>query len=275
MYKRARSNSFSDYNVVSYQSQPMDYSVGRSRKSRPLLPYKRKAGQKTALSKKIDSAISRRLENKVHVDYSSNINVTLAGLTLAPVTRYLLPQLAQGLGQASRIGNEIKIRSGILTVALNTNQFGATATGLPSNVRVMVVSSKTVNGITLATADFNNFWQIGNTDADFQGNMLDMLFEINKDQWTVYFDKVCKLGMTSGSNVNNNAYDNSHMQQIFTIDWGKYFKSSIKYEDTGTAPQNRNLFLVLQWCRADGGAMTQGDVGAELHYTNIIKYEDA
>jgi len=275
--KRARTNSYSDYNVVSYQSQPMGGTFARPFKKRTL-PVNRKKGRKDPLSKKIDSAISRRLENKSFVNYGANQSLMLAGLTLAPAQVYLLPEVAQGFGSNARIGNEIKIRSGVLTLAINTTQYAATAGGLPTNVRVLLVSSKVTNDNTISSIDANTFFQIGNTDADFQGTMLDMLLPVNTDQYTVYYDKIIKLGMANGVQTagNFNMFDNSSAQQVLTIDWGQWFKSPLKYQDgTPNYPQNRNLHVLLQWCRVDGGTATQGDVAAEYHFTNVVKYEDA
>lgn len=270
--KRARTTSFADYNAVS-QSTAMD---SRPYKRRNLLSYKKKT-PKDGLSKKIDSAISRRLENKSYVNYAANQSIMLAGLTLAPAQQYLLPVIAQGFGSSGRIGNEIKIRSGVLTLAINTTQYAATASGLPTNVRVLLLSSKVTNDNSISSVDANTFFQIGNTDADFQGTMLDMLLPVNTDQYTVYYDKVVKLGMANGvqTSGNFNMFDNSSSQQLLTIDWGQWFKSPLKFQDNDTVPTNRNLFLVLQWCRVDGGSATQGDVAAEYHFTNVVKYEDA
>lgn len=278
MYKRARSTSYGDYNQVS-QSQGFSnmyrpYSKSSNKNPRTYLPSKKK-DKKSQLAKKINSAISRRIENKVFVGYGSNLSIPTAGTTLAPVYQNLLPVLSQGLGQSGRIGNNIKIRSAVLTLAVNTTQFGTSATGLPSYVRFWLVSSKVSNGTTLTTTQFNNFFQLGNTDADFQSNMLDVLFPVNNDEWTVYHDQTVKVGMTSGSNVNNVQYDNSDASIITKIDWGSNFKSAIQYEDTSTSPTNRNLFLILQWVRADGTQLTQGDTTCEYHYTNVVKYEDA
>jgi len=276
MSKRARSDS---YNVVSYQSQPMDTQVSKGR----FLATRRRSFKKTrqtALNKTINQAISRRLETKEYVDFGANQSIISASLTVAPAQKYLLPVITQGLGQASRIGNQIKIRSGILRLRFNltANSFNVSNQS-PALIRVWIVSYKVENTNLLGSPDFNSFFETGNSSVDFQSNMLDTLLPVSGSNWTVYYDKVHKVGLgaISSSNTNGTYPDNSTFTQELMIDWGQHFKSPLEYDDqlSASVPRNRNCFVLLQSVKADGTSNSEGESYSEFHYVNTVKYEDA
>jgi len=258
------------YNQVS-RSNTMDrpYSKSSSKlfKKKPL-----KKITKTDISR----AISRRLENKIIVDYAANQTILPASSTVAPTSRYLLPLLSQGLGQGNRIANQIHIRKARTSLYINTKRTGDNMINNPLMIRVWLVSSKIVNSNTAPA--WNEFFQTGNLSAPFQQTMLDMILPVNKNEFVVYFDKTYKVGLGAilASNIDTtNSLDNSSMNHRIDIDWEQHFKSAIDYNDTNTVPTNRNLFLLFQCVRADGAAMVSStESGAEFHIANTVSYED-
>lgn len=105
-----------------------------------------------------------------------------------------------------------------------------------------------------------------------------MMLPVNKDLFTCYFDKTYKIGLGSilASNTNTtNALDDSSFNQKIQVEWGKYFKQSLNYNDNDPDPTNRNLHLLFTCVRADGSATVDTvNSGAEYHITNTVKYED-
>lgn len=141
-YKRSRTNSYGDYNQVS-QSQSSGYMLGSNSKSSKKFPTKKYTKKITKAD--IDRAISRRLENKIYVDYQANQTIAPASTTVTPTSRYLLPRITQGLTQSTRIGNSIHIRNAYLTIFINCQRRSDNMIDSPLMVRVWLVSSKIIN----------------------------------------------------------------------------------------------------------------------------------
>ena len=273
MYKRARTTSYGDYNQVSQ-------SENTSGMYRPYLKGSSKVPKRKPYKKitktDINRAISRRLENKITVDFAANQTILPADTGFPPTSRYLLPVISQGLGQGNRIGNSAHIRSGKICMFINLSTSSDTTSLTPLMVRVWLLSYKASN--SNAAPSFTTFFQTGSSTVGFQKSMLDMILPVNKDQFTVYFDKTYKLGVSGVLATNTNAgvnLDNSSFNQRIDIDWGKYFNEALDFNDTDNVPQNRNLHMVWTAVRADGGTIVSTTAsGAEYHLTNTVKYED-
>ena len=105
----------------------------------------------------------------------------------------------------------------------------------PAYVKMWVVSSKLTNTASLSATLINtNFLETGSGTSGLQGNMLDMCFKVNKDHWTVHATKTVKLGLTSlPATATAGYFDNGSFSLPFTFNFGKYFKSMLKYSDDG------------------------------------------
>lgn len=255
-----------------------------AKRSRRFAPKKRlgkrvprKSGPaRKSITKIVKSIISRQAENKAWFNYGLNQTIgTASGNT--PTNLNLLLTPAQGTGHSNRIGNEIRVKSGYIRGHVNILPYDSiiNALPLPCYVKMWVVSCKAINTTTLSSTSIaSNFFDIVNSAVGFQGNMLDMDFTPNKDNWVVHATKTVKIG--SGYNftgpVSNLSYfDNSPMSAPFYFNIGKTMKT-IKYDDTG-APTNKNMFIVFQAVPANG-AGAFGNVLAEFHYSTRIEYED-
>lgn len=276
-YKRARSTSYGNYAEVS-QSQNDGYrpTLYRPIKSRAM-PKKLMASKKRATTGDVNRILSKRIEGKHYNDYGANQSIIVCNAANPPSTRNLLPVLSQGLGQGNRIGNAVRVRSSKLVVFVNVTSAASDIAATPTMIRVWIVSSKILNTNAPASLQFTDFFQLGSSNSGFQGNMLDMLFPVNTDNWTVYMDKTIKVGLGSipATNVNNNYPDNSSFNHKFEFDWSDNFKSKLDYDDAPTEVTNRNLFMVYCACRSDGASATAGTTIAEFHFTNNVIYEDA
>jgi len=62
------------------------------------------------------------------------------------------------------------------------------------------------------------------------------------------------------------------MSVPFSFSYGKHCKT-LKFDDSGPVPTNRNMFIVFQAVSANG-ASGGGYIPAEYHYTNRVDYED-
>lgn len=118
------------------------------------------------------------------------------------------------------------------------------------------------------------------TGLGCQSNMLDQTLEINTDLFRKLYDKKVKIGAGSysatGPVSSNYYYDNSPMSRPFYINWSKWVKKLLKFNDAtnGNSVQNDNLYLLLIPSTADG-ATNSAVIPCEVHYNNYFRWEDA
>jgi len=234
--------------------------------------------RKMSLIKTIKSVISRQAENKCWFDYGINQSIVQAS-TSCPVFRNLCPLLGQGTQKSQRVGNEVMVKSGYIRGHVNILQYNATTNPLaqPVYVKMWIVSCKTINTNAFSSTPFNEFFDILNSSAAFQANQLDIIWGVNKDQYTLHATKLIKVGVGYGAGTPNPPalayYDNSSMTGSFYFNFGKHLKK-LKYDDSDSIPTNRNLFFVIQAVNCDGSTGSTSYSPAEFHYSTEVHYED-
>lgn len=256
---------------------------GKRKAIRARRPYKRvsrkRSGGRTAITKIVKSIISRQAENKVWFDYGLNQSISISSGGLTPTNKNLLPQLSQGTSHSGRVGNEVRVKSAYIRGHVNILPYDLTLNPLPVPlyVKMWVLSAKAINTNNLAlTTIGTNFFDIVSSSSSFQGNMLDADFSVNKDAWTIHATKTVKIGagayVSTGPVSQTSYFDNSPMSMPFAFSYGKFIKT-LKYDDSGPVPTNRNMFIVFQAISANG-ASGGGYIPAEFHYTTRVEYED-
>lgn len=233
-----------------------------------------------ASTKRIQSTVIRMAEKKVVYAFDRNKaihnTVGTTGLTYLNV----IPAIAQGTGQANRIGNKIQVTSAringfvnILPYDVNTN---------PATVPVMVKAwlcgiKALSSSITVVDSDFTGFYNLGNTDGDWTGDMLDMVKSVNTDGFRVYAKKTFKVGYAAQQTPSSAQYPNndSSFSVPFSFDYTKHL-GKLTYDDSysGNLPDNKSMFLVFQAVYSDGGNGNTVWYPAEYHYQFRVKYVD-
>lgn len=239
-------------------------------------PYKKRASKRTkgvglAVKQYVKRAISKEIENKVWLDYGINQTITTAAGT-TPTSAILVPRIAQGLGKSQRTGNEIRVKKALLSGYVNLLPYSATLNPqvAPVIIKMWIVRCKQVNNILLANTTISTtFFDVVNGSLGFQGNMLDTLLSINRESWQIIATKQFELGLTTNT---NGVADNSRFTKKFNFSLAKHL-GVIKFDDTGTTPTNRNMFLVFQAVYPDGSALALQS--AEYHWHYRVEYEDA
>lgn len=225
------------------------------------------------------------VENKEINDYWTNQKVKSlsSGTNDGTACRQLLPLPAQGTGANQRIGNNIKVVSGVLKLNLNLAEYDATfnPVGTPVEVRVMVfrdLQNTGTQNILASASFFDDIWRLNGYNVGPQGSKLDLMLNINDTHFRVLYNRVFKLGAASYSSTgpvgSAGYFDNSPMSRQITINWGKWVKKQLKFSDGGAYPTNDNLYIVYFPIRGDG-ASSSGYKLIETHGLNFIKYEDA
>lgn len=244
--------------------------------------------RRSKVSKKIKSfvkrAIHRNIENKEIITYAANQGCLAWATGVAGRSIALLPPIQQGTGNSQRIGNQVKIVSGIIKGQVNLLPYDATTNPAPTPVWVKIYMVRLLytqaQDPTLATAYTDNFFRGVNSAYPFQSNVLDMDLPINDDWFRVLATKTFKLGAASatalGAVTTTGYYDNSPMCKKFTFNWSKWARKVLKFNDNvlNYYPQNDNIYLVFQPMYADG-RVTNPYTPVEMHYVNHVKYEDA
>lgn len=232
------------------------------------------------IKKYVKKQIHANVENKEVASFSSNNSIT-AGDSASGTHPILVP-VAQGTSEGSRIGNQIRVVKGQIKASFNLLPYNATSNPnpLPVLVKVWLIRDIRTNQqlSSLGVTVYNNFFRAGATTYSFQGNPLDVVGECNKDLIRVLATRTFRLGCT-GSITATPIYgqsflDNSPMAKQITINWGKYVKKQLKFDETDNYATNANLYLVIQPVAADG-SNTTGKTPIEWHYTNIMQFEDA
>lgn len=247
--------------------------IGKVRGRRAVLPTK---GFATAVKK----VIHRMAENKVQVVYGTNAAINRAnGAGSVFGNLNLLPVLSNGTNENQRIGNEVRIVKSYIDFYVNLLPYNAINNpAYPLTCKVWIASKKNQNRetSTLSAGDCDSFFEAGGAGLPPQGNMLDMIFPVNKDAWTLHTMRQFELAVPTGSTtypVSSSLAtptNEGRFQVHYKIPLTKYFKK-LKY-DTTNYPTNHNLWFMIQTVNSDGS--TQVLSGAEMHFATTWYYED-
>lgn len=248
---------------------------GRKRYSKKAKKSTRKTTRVSKATKRyVKKAIHNQIENKVHIAYAANQTLINAA---TPTALYALPNPTQGVQQNQRIGQVIRLQRSTIKLIFNLLPYNAVSNPTPTAqlVKVWLCSCKGVNTNSIgATSAATNFFEaLGGASTGPQQNTLDMLLSVNTDAWTVHQTRYFKLGAAGNSTpVGNTGYfDNSPMSKMITFNINKYVKM-LKFDST-SVPNNRNLFIVMMSCNADG--TSSGTQAVEYHYNARWEFEDA
>lgn len=251
-------------------------------------PYKRRAYRKRtgalaaprrkAITKLVNKVLHRNVENKRYIAFNNNLGIPTASALVAPTAISLVPAIGQGTTTYNRIGNVIKVQRGVIRGRLNILPYNATTNPLaaPILVKMWLLSAKFQNPPPVTTvATWSDFFEATAGNTTFAASPNDILLPVNKDIWTVYSQKTVKIGASASSTpITSAAYlDNSPMSIPFYFDYTKHIKT-VRYNDTFSTSNQKNLYLVFQSINADGSTSSTLTT-CEVHYCTEVSYEDA
>jgi len=265
--------------MVSYRKSPAKKS-----------PKKRSVKKVTKLSKPMTLAIKniihKQAENKVK-DFATstainnyngsnfnNFNI----IPLSPFPTYL--DISQGTGQGARTGNKITTMKASIKFAIYPRAYEATTNAFPQpqDVRIVILKSKDTPIPLQSVSSLGNFFQYGSSTSGPSGLLTDIVKEINKDLYTIYYDKVIKVGCASatglGAAVNAQYFANNDYKfnQIRKIDLTKMMHKTITFNDNTTIAETPTLQMIIFPCGADGQYLNS--VPLYWYYNLHYEYED-
>lgn len=276
--KRARTDD--SQATIAYVSQSQGApAAGAGRK--PGLMRTKTVGKITGapgLNKLINKAIMRSLETKER-------QVTRGEATADPVNQQItdldvydiLPQIAQGSGEGSRIGNRVRPVSMIVKVQLYCYNLGATIPPTYFDVYLFKLKSHNQSDGLPTLFDMQAFLQDGNTAKSYSGAALDGLRPVNTDKFTVVARRRVMLfnPFNTTGQLSSTAVLNPAMTLYFDVT--KHLKKTLIYNDNTALAENDSLFIAVGATMVNGVVIGGGpsfSVG-EYRLISSIKYKDA
>lgn len=189
----------------------------------------------------------------------------------------LLPEISIGTTVNNRIGNKIKPKGLYVSGHIAGDWLNIVANNASFQnmyVRLLCVADKQNNVDSLAynafASSYVNLLNKGGTSTDFLFSDQTSLYRpVNKERFTVYFDKVIKIGLYS-ANVGTANVDQTH--GIRTFKFKVPIKEEFVYDDTNTRPTNASMPLLLcGYCPADNRNIT---AGATTSFIKLTYYTD-
>lgn len=264
----------------------------RALKSRPTKRlFKRPISKLTRTVKTIvKKALDKRIEDKEvcntdqYMEIYQALNTSITGNTVVSLS----PTIVQGVGENGRIGNSVKLKKLFLrgymsiypqnTLSVITNSQAIEQVG-QWNVRLFI--GKLKNAISSPTTlDFDKLLRTGAAQSPFNSSTsLSLLRTVNTEYFTVYYDKIHKIGIQSGNNVSvatgfhNNDYK---LSKFIKLNLTKFMKKTLIFNDDGNNnPSNTALYMWAGLVDSIGSQYSSPDALVQLSYDLEFSYEDA
>jgi len=251
---------------------------------------KRSPLRKPTVSKAVKQYVKKSIhvaaENKiVNFNQAQNFGNILnnASMYAYPVLPYTgFGTIPQGITQGSRIANSVTIRKVMLKYVLTSRGYNVDSNPFPAPtvVQMFLGRLKGCPGELPAAADFNNLFQLGSSVLAVQGNITDVVSDINKDYWDIQKGWTHKVGyagyngtgsIAASQYFNNNDYK---LNVIKRLDITKYVQKVLKFNDSNNTVQGKNLFFFFQALNAQGGTNGSTVLPCTINYWIDIQYED-
>jgi len=238
--------------------------------------------------------IARNVENKTTGVYNG-AGLYDSSTSSLFLTRNVVPMgfaptafnLTQGTGQGARIGNKVKIKKMTYKSTFYPSPYDAVSNlnPCPLQVRLLFVSQK--DQPAEVPGYLGDLFQFAGTTSGPVGNLTDMWAPINLDRFSVYGDKVFKLGPSQngdptaafyptlsspiGLNVNNDFKLNVNV----AMDLKKMFPETVTFNDNSAAATSRMVSMIVLLARADCFTTSGSQTLVKSQYICDVQYEDA
>ena len=251
--------------------------------------------RKGRISKKLEKAVKAISDREIFKNAEvkavslapAAVNIGAAGYASFATTNcyQLTPgsnlSITQGVDQSSRIGNSIRPTKAIFHFALHALAYDVTVNPTPEStiVRMWFLRQKNSPSTSPSAGTWQSgFFQRGNTTADMDGTVGDLLQPINTDVYHVYGVKTYKMGFASnggtGTDVAAQSYNNNDFHEFVEehLDFLKWCPKTINYQDnTSTPTMSPSVNVVMEVLNADGSAM--GSTKRPIRLTWSIEFE--
>lgn len=233
----------------------------------------------------VKKALDNRIENKT-LGTTGTLSIFQAQNTTIINTFNLIPAMGQGTSESQRSGNQVKMKYCVLKGFMRyrgqgTNEETPIA---PGQFHVRLFIGRLKQSILNPTASqLGELLRTGTVVGGFDSREgLSLVRPVNTEVFTVYYDKIFKVGAAGPANnnttffaasgLNNNDYKLNH---IITIPLTKMIAKTWTYNDGALSPTNTGLFM---WAGiVDAMASDYANINPLVQFDFDIKwsYEDA
>lgn len=237
-------------------------------------PRRYKSG-KGAFNRAVKSAMVQMAEKK-HIQYAVQTNVFgynaaaqgLLQLQLTPTAASL--NIAQGLGEADRIGDKVRVKKVTLKYVISAGPLDATynAVPAPQDVRCLITWNKQSKVLSPPAA---NFFDAGDSSAAPTSNMLDMIQSPNSEYVGVHADWTHKVGVQTYPHPNTTDNNDYKLNVIKSLDITKFYPKVLTWNDTATVIMEQSKWLTLLVAPANLSAIdTSGTTTFKPLFMNYV-----
>lgn len=237
------------------------------------------------VSKVVDKKLAKKVETKrlyvepVSANFNTQSSNNFSVLPNINQTNFyqITPPVQLGTDSQSRIGNQITPKGLYVTGHVTGDWLNIVANNSSFQtiyVRILCCSDKVNPTDSLAynafSSSYANLLQKGATSTNFLFSDQTSLYRpVNRDRFTVYYDKVIKLGLYS-ANVGTANIDQSHAIRRFKFKIP--MREVWKFDDVSSRPTNVAMpFLLCGYCPADNRNITSG---ATTSFVKLTYYSD-
>jgi len=230
----------------------------------------------------VQKVVAANVESKqaFHSVTATNYNSGINSIGDAP---RVLPSIAQGITDSTRIGDQLKSQlltvKGAIVYNPSTGQYG-TYGNSRLGVRMMIVQPRQYSNLddvqSNAAAWLSLLLKKGGTSVAFSGILSDLWAPINSDYIIKYYDKVFYMDAPyQATAVGSTLMGRS--TKMFSIKL-KTRNKILKYDtnvSSGIQPTNYAPVLLLGYAHMDGSAPDTLTTAIQLSYDSVLNFEDA
>jgi len=255
------------------------YTKRKFRKGRT----KKRSSKKISFKKKVQAIINKNEEDKEAFTSLSTTGFN-SGMNSSGDIMYIVPNVAQGVLENQRIGNQISAKSisvkGAIVWAPSIGTFGTYANAR-LGVRIIICQPKAYNTYEAIFANFstwqNTLLRRGGTTVAFTGIMADLWSPINTDAITKYHDKIYYL---NGSYAATNAGYSQLLGSTKMFSYRKTWKNGkiLKYDpsvNSGISATNFAPVMMLGYVHMDGSGPDTASTAVNFQWDSVFNYQDA
>mgnify|MGYP000263857465 CR=1 FL=1 len=259
------------------------------------MPYKKGSMRGKAFQKSVKAIvrdeIQTELENKVGVIGLTDSNIDTAAIPTGDVAASsnfikLMPLISQGTGQYNqRMGNEIRLKSLNIKMLFNSVLANASTTALADaglGVRVMILRQKDQNSQLGVIEDFqgNKLMENGSITApgpaSFDGTTWNLVQKINREQFSVRYDKVFYIDNPFKQGTGGNAVQFPTKTRIMehTLKFGKQGLKLTFGDGASENPTNFPYIMVVGYASTTALGVPSNNL-IRYSYSATANYTDA
>lgn len=250
--------------------------------------YVRKPKVTKSVKTYVRHALDRRIENKTSgvtgILYAYQ-NGTASIISSQVVS--LAPTILQGTNESNRIANLVNLKYASMRCYLQLNGSGLNGQipFVPGNFQIRIFIGKLKNSVsTPLTTDLDKLLRTGAATLPFNStDGLSLCRRTNKDLFTIYYDRIHKIGVSDPSNnaasfntvsgISNNEY---RLNKTFNINITKFFRKKLIFNDASSnVPQNCGLYMWAGIVDSLTSGYTSASSPIAMYYDLEYSYEDA